>query len=503
MTDGNAVDWRELNRANWDDRVPVHLASEFYDLDGFRSGVRSLRPFESAEVGDVTGKRLVHLRCHVGLDTLSWARLGARVTGLDFSEPAIKAARSLADDLAVDASFVVADVYDATTALGGRRFDVVYTGTGALVWLPDMTRWAQVVAALLGPGGFLYLVEGHPVAQILDDAQGMNVVRDYFAEQPSVEDYPYTYTDGPALTHIRSVQFQHGLGQVVTALAAAGLRIEFLNEHDFDCYQRFQSLERHDGPYRFPAGQPRIPMMFSLRASPPPRFRLPRPANAAEEVPAALCAELPYCEDVIGDPALALRRATSVDVKSLAAVMARAFFDDPPLTWMLPDPATRLPRVTRMFATVIGVESLRYGGVDIACEGEKILGGAIWLPPGHWQPALRVQIHALPTYARAFAAAWGRAARYGHALEDAHPKESHWYLKAIGVDPGWQGRGVASPLLRSRLERCDQDGQPAYLETSKPDNVPLYEHFGFRRIGDVDMPAGAPVITAMWRAPAT
>jgi 2-polyprenyl-3-methyl-5-hydroxy-6-metoxy-1,4-benzoquinol methylase len=280
VADGNAVDWRELNRANWDDRVPVHLASEFYDVDGFRSGANSLRPFESAEVGDVTGKRLVHLQCHVGLDTLSWARIGAQVTGLDFSEPAITAARSLAADLALDASFVVADVYDAVTALGGRRFDVVYTGTGALVWLPDMTRWAGVVAALLEPGGFVYLVEGHPVAQILDDAQGTNVVRDYFHEQPSVEDYPYTYTDGPALKHTRSVQFQHGLGQVVTALAAAGLRIEFLNEHSFDCYQRFQSLERHGSQYRFPAGHPRIPMMFSLRASRPAEILPAHPSEA-------------------------------------------------------------------------------------------------------------------------------------------------------------------------------------------------------------------------------
>jgi 2-polyprenyl-3-methyl-5-hydroxy-6-metoxy-1,4-benzoquinol methylase len=267
--DGNAVDWRELNRANWDDRVPVHLASEYYDVDGFRSGVSSLRPFESAEIGDVTGKRLVHLQCHVGLDTLSWARKGAQVTGLDFSEPAIKAARSLAADLGLDASFVVADVYDAVTALGERRFDVVYTGTGALVWLPDMTRWAQVVAALLEPGGFLYLVEGHPFAQILDEEQGTNVALDYFLEQPWVEDHAYTYTDGPALEHTRSVQFQHGLGQVVTALAAAGLRIEFLNEHDFDCFQRFGSLERDGGQYQFPAGRPRIPMMFSLRASRP------------------------------------------------------------------------------------------------------------------------------------------------------------------------------------------------------------------------------------------
>jgi GNAT superfamily N-acetyltransferase len=203
-----------------------------------------------------------------------------------------------------------------------------------------------------------------------------------------------------------------------------------------------------------------------------------------------------------GSPAL-VRSATSADVKKLAAVLARAFYEDPPLIWLLPDPATRLGRITRMFAIIIRIESLRYGGVDIAYGGEKILGGAIWLPPGHWQPGFRVQIQAVPNHARVLARAWGRAARYAHAMEDAHPKEPHWYLKAIGIDPVWQGHGVASLLLRSRLNRCDQDGQPAYLEASKPDGLSLYEHFGFRRTGDLDMPEGAPTVTAMWRAPAT
>ena len=204
-----------------------------------------------------------------------------------------------------------------------------------------------------------------------------------------------------------------------------------------------------------------------------------------------------------GSPALVLRPATSADVKKLAAVLARAFYDDPPLMWLLPDPAARLGRVTRMFATIIGIESLRHGGVDIACGGEEILGGAIWLPPGHWRPGFREQVQALPNHALALATAWGRAARYGRALDDARPKEPHWYLKAIGVDPAWQGRGVASRLLRSRLKLCDQDGQPAYLEASKPDGISLYERFGFRRTGNLDMPEGAPVVTAMWRAPAS
>ena len=275
--DGDGVDWRGLNRANWDDRVPVHLASSFYDLAGFRAGASSLRPFEVSEVGDVAGCRLVHLQCHIGLDTLSWARRGAQVSGLDFSAPAIDAASALAASLGIPATFVVSDVYDAGAAFGGQRFDIVYTGTGALVWLPDIPRWARVVAGLLAPGGFLYLVEGHPFVQILDDAagapgasgaSGLRAARDYFDAAPQVEDYPYTYTDGPSLEHPRQVEFQHSLGEIVTSLAEAGLRIEFLHEYDFDAFGRFEELQRReDGTYRFPPGRPRVPMQFSLRAS--------------------------------------------------------------------------------------------------------------------------------------------------------------------------------------------------------------------------------------------
>jgi GNAT superfamily N-acetyltransferase len=205
--------------------------------------------------------------------------------------------------------------------------------------------------------------------------------------------------------------------------------------------------------------------------------------------------------DVAGNPAVALRPATSDDVDVLAAVLARAFFDDPPMAWMLPDPATRLGRLSRMFATIIEMESLPYGGVDIACASEQILGGAIWMPPGHWQPGLLGKIRAAPGLWRAVATAEIRAVRMGHALSRAHPTEPHWYLKSIGIDPSCQGRGAAGLLLRSRLESCDRDGQPAYLEASKPEGVPLYARFGFRRAGDVSMPPGAPVLTKMWRAP--
>ena len=150
--DATVADWRVLNRANWDDRVPIHLASRFYDLEGFRKTRDSLRKFEPAEAGDVRGKDLVHLQCHIGLNTLSWVGRGARASGLDFSVPAIEAARGLAAELGISASFVTSDVYDAPVAFGGQRFGIVYTGIGALCWLPDTPRWARLAAELLRPG---------------------------------------------------------------------------------------------------------------------------------------------------------------------------------------------------------------------------------------------------------------------------------------------------------------------------------------------------------------
>ncbi|WP_206305945.1 class I SAM-dependent methyltransferase [Streptomyces sp. RFCAC02] len=260
----------EQNRRNWDARVPVHAGSAFYDLAAFRAGeVSTLRPLEVEEVGDVTGLRLLHLQCHMGQDTLSWARLGADVTGLDFSAPAIDTARGLARDtgLADRARFVTSDVYGAPDALAGERFDLVYTGFGALVWLPDLPRWAATVAGLLKDGGRLYLAEFHPLTEVMTD-DGRGFERGYFDTAPAAYDYPRTYTDGPELPEPRHVEWHHTLGEVVSAVAAAGLRVEFLHEHDVTAFGAFSTLEKDpaSGLYRFPAGQPAVPLLYSLSA---------------------------------------------------------------------------------------------------------------------------------------------------------------------------------------------------------------------------------------------
>ncbi|WFB08254.1 class I SAM-dependent methyltransferase [Streptomyces sp. LX-29] len=271
--DDTAGDWRETNRALWDQRVPEHLVSDFYDLAAFRGGRDSLRDFEVAEVGDVTGRSLLHLQCHLGLDTLSWVRRGAaRVVGLDFSEPAVEAARDLAAELDLGpdhASFVTADVYDAVEAVPDSSYDIVYTGVGALCWLPDIGRWAETAARLVAPGGFLYLAEFHPLTDALDEETGSRVTYDYFSREPWIEESATGYVDSAGMsgTH-RSVEWQHPLGDVVSALAAAGLRIDFLHEHDMTLFARFDALRRDaDGYHRLPADRPRIPLMYSLKAS--------------------------------------------------------------------------------------------------------------------------------------------------------------------------------------------------------------------------------------------
>lgn len=257
---------RAANRANWDERVPIHLASEYYDVPAFRAGAPAVRPFVAEAVGSVAGLDLVHLQCHFGLETLDWARRGARVTGLDFSRPAVDAATALAAELGLPARFVRGDVYDAP-ALLGERFDIVYTGIGALNWLPDVAAWAAVVGALLRPAGALHLVEFHPLADILGD-EDLGFAFDYLGGAPIEWDEPGTYADpGAATRHNRSFEWIHPLGEVVTGLIAAGLRIESLREYDHTVYARWPFLERgEDGLWRMPEGMPRPPLMYALRA---------------------------------------------------------------------------------------------------------------------------------------------------------------------------------------------------------------------------------------------
>jgi SAM-dependent methyltransferase len=263
-----ADQWRELNRAVWDERVAIHVAGDFYDVSGFLAGESRLLPFEIDDLGPVEGATLVHPQCHFGLDTLSWARRGAHVTGLDFSGPAIRAARELAAQAGIDAEFVEADVYEASERLGGRRFDVVYTGRGALNWLPDIERWANVMSSLLAPGGRFYISEFHPFTEVFAD-EDLTVERSYFQRGPWLWDEPGTYADPEAqTTNNRTVEWVHGIGDVVSALATAGMVIESLREYEYTLTPRWPFLERgEDGLFRMPEDRPALPLMYSILAS--------------------------------------------------------------------------------------------------------------------------------------------------------------------------------------------------------------------------------------------
>jgi SAM-dependent methyltransferase len=230
-------DYRTVNRANWDDRAQAHAASADYSIEKYVADPAHLSRvvrFDLPRLGDIAGLRVVHLQCHIGTDTLSLARLGATVTGLDFSPRSLEQARRLADRAGPPVEYVESEVYRAVEALGGERFDLVYTGIGALCWLPDVNRWAQTVAALLRPGGRLFIREGHPVLWALDEHADDLLLRYPYFEQvePQVWDEGGTYVETDVeFTHNVTHEWNHGLGEIVTAVLDAGMTLTGLVEH--------------------------------------------------------------------------------------------------------------------------------------------------------------------------------------------------------------------------------------------------------------------------------
>jgi SAM-dependent methyltransferase len=263
------------NQANWDQRTPIHLVSSFYGVDGSRKPESWFARYEWGDLGDLQEVDLLHLQCHLGVETVALALRGARAVGVDISGESVVHARAIAARYGVDVEYVRANVYDAATALRGRQFDLIYTGKGALCYLPDLGAWADVVRRLLRVGGFLYLVEFHPLLYSLGvvppagAGSELLLSNDYLAGH-GVErrDATYTYTDGPALADARvAYEWRHSLGDVVSALASAGLTIEVLREDDALPWPRFKEMTRgDDGWFRLPADRPRVPLFYALRA---------------------------------------------------------------------------------------------------------------------------------------------------------------------------------------------------------------------------------------------
>ena len=269
-------EWRRANRLSWDERVGIHLGPRGYDLSDLRAGHGRLHAIEEAELPSVAGQRILHLQCHFGADRLTLAQRGAEVVGLDFSVPAIKAARVLAAELGLAdrARFVQADVYDTLQAIPApHSFDIVFVTWGAITWLPDIKRCTEIVAAMLRRGGLLYLADGHPIAYVFDDAtrspDGMpGLFAPYFSREPVVTEDPSDYIDPEALlANTRIYNWIHPIGDLVTSLIASGLTLDWLHEHDAVTWRMFAALIEDDsGLYRWP-DRPWLPLAFSLAAT--------------------------------------------------------------------------------------------------------------------------------------------------------------------------------------------------------------------------------------------
>ena len=266
----------DVNRRNWDERVPLHAASDSYGLAQFRSDPHHLSnvvKFDAERLGPIDGLHVVHLQCHIGTDTVSLARLGAaHVTGLDFSPPAVDVARQLAIDLRLPVEIVESDCYAAADILGQGRFDLVYTGIGALCWLPDIDRWAKVVADLLVPGGRLFVREGHPVLWSLDYEvpDALVIAHSYFETQdPIIDDEDTTYVETETrLSNTVTHSWNHGLAETITALMRHGLRLTALVEHMSVPWAALpdQMVSAGGGEWVLKDRPERLPLTYTLQA---------------------------------------------------------------------------------------------------------------------------------------------------------------------------------------------------------------------------------------------
>jgi len=269
-------DWRSINRARWDEKVPLHVGPRGYDLVDLRAGRGVLNAIEEAELGSVAGQRILHLQCHFGCDTLILAQRGATAVGLDFSVPAIDAARALAAELGLAdrARLVRADLYDACEAISEpASFDRAFVTWGAITWLPDIFRWAEIVVCFLKSGGTFYLAEAHPAALVVGDSAAQSDGRPgffapYFSRDAVVLQEEHDYIDESvtvwnATTHTGI----HPLGDVVTGLINAGFRLDWLHEHDAITWRMFEQLvDDGKGQWRWP-DKPWLPLAFSLQAT--------------------------------------------------------------------------------------------------------------------------------------------------------------------------------------------------------------------------------------------
>lgn len=266
------TEYRRSNVAFWNELTEIHETSSYYDLDSFMRGRQSLHDIELKELGDVRGKSLLHLQCHFGMDSLSWARLGASVTGVDYSDKAIALATKLSLELGLGAKFVQSDVYDLPNSLKGK-FDIVFTSYGVLCWLQNLPEWAKVISHFLNDGGTFLIVEEHPVAYILDEKckpEELRIGYPYFDKTTLVLNDRHSYADQSAqIEQPVHYEWTHTIEEILNALISAGLTVESFREYPFCMYQKFEWLSKgEDGFWHAPQNSTIVvPLLFSLKAS--------------------------------------------------------------------------------------------------------------------------------------------------------------------------------------------------------------------------------------------
>ncbi len=275
----NYQSYFEANKKSWNKRTAVHKDSAFYDLDSFKKGKTSLTKIELEELGDVKGKTLLHLQCHFGMDTMSWAREGATCVGVDLSDEAIKLAKEINEELNLRANFINANIYDLKDNTEALRYyssptggdwdgaDIVFTSYGTIGWLPDLDKWAKIVAHFLKPGGTFYIADFHPTLWMMDE-NFEKVKYNYFNTEIITEEISGTYTDREA--PIKSIEhsWNHPFSEIFNALIKHGLQIEQFNEFPFSPYNCFNNLEQGaDGMWRIKGMDGKMPMMYSIKAT--------------------------------------------------------------------------------------------------------------------------------------------------------------------------------------------------------------------------------------------
>ncbi len=255
----------EINKSLWNGKTEIHVKSDFYDVEGFKKGKTSLNYIELEALGDVKGKSILHLQCHFGLDSLSWARLGAKVTGVDLSDKAIEYANSLKEELGLDAEFICSNIYDLKNVLD-KKFDIVFTSYGVIGWLPDMDKWAEIIYHYLKPGGTFFMVEFHPFLWMFDKNYE-KIIYSYFDQGPIIEEQKGTYAEWDSeFTHL-SHEWCHSLSEIIGSLMNSGLKLEPFKEYPLSVYNCFNKASKQEHGYLEVEGlENKIPMMFSVKA---------------------------------------------------------------------------------------------------------------------------------------------------------------------------------------------------------------------------------------------